>query len=389
MHMLASSHVGGAEQVCIDLARYQKTAGHNVTLLSLERGDVYKLAEKYKIEFNFADTGPTDSLVKMSRWKAETLAIKKCVSSIRPQIVHSHLPKTHLMCHRIMPELSIPWVATMHGSFRQFAYAPQTENQLWLRPYLFVRHALGDRIATRSAARIVCVADYVKHDLEKIGVSSARMVTIHNGLDWEGDMVSREAARAKFEIQPDEIAIGAIGYFAPVKGFDILIKAMSILSPRYPQLRLLIAGGNVLEYDATKQNLEELICRFGLSGKVQLFGKVDPRAGFLSMVDIFVVSSRTEGLGLVLIDAMYYGKPSVVTSTGGCSEAARPEIESLVFRSGSAGDLAEKLERLIKDSSLRQSLGQAASARASGYLRLSRCAAEYETLYKDVLGLSA
>jgi glycosyltransferase involved in cell wall biosynthesis len=82
---------------------------------------------------------------------------------------------------------------------------------------------------------------------------------------------------------------------------------------------------------------------------------------------------------------MQHGKPSVVTSAGGSIEAARPEREALVFESGNPASLASNLERLIGDSHLRNTLGEAARSRAQSYLTIERCAADYNILYSSII----
>lgn len=312
-------------------------------------------------------------------------ALEGAVERIQPHLVHSHVPFTHLTCNRVLPKLGIPWIASMHGSWRQFAFAPQTAGRAYLRPYLFFRHAVGDAVATRSAARIVAVSEYVKRDLACLGISARRIATVHNGLDPLVSPLDSETARARLNMPVNALIIGSMGYFAPVKGFDILVRGFAKIASDHPTALLVIAGGDVAGDDRTRRDIERLIKQLEIGERVRLLGSQDPRAGFIAMLDILVIASRTEGLGLTLLDAMWHGKPSVVTSAGGCREAARPEREGLVFRSKNPADLAEKLDRLLRDQTLRESLGKAAWARASAYLTISRCAAEYEKVYRSIV----
>jgi glycosyltransferase involved in cell wall biosynthesis len=130
--------------------------------------------------------------------------------------------------------------------------------------------------------------------------------------------------------------------------------------------------------------LQKQISDLGLSGRIRLLGVLDTRQGFLSGLDLFAVASRTEGFSLALVEAMQHGLPSVVTSAGGCAEAARPGQESLLFTSGNIVDLADKMKKLINDSSLRAKLGQSARERAKTYLTVARCAGEYNRVYEEV-----
>jgi len=371
--------VGGAEQVCLDLADAQRQQGHEVRLFVFVRGGVSEDASRLGVDFIVPEV-PAEA-GRGRRRSIIAACLLDVVREFLPDVVHSHVPLTHLICNRVLPGTSVPWIATMHGSWRQFAYAPKTVGRPYLRPYLLLRHSIGDFWSTRSAARIVAPSEYVKRQLREVGVEESRIVVIHNGLRPPEQPITRDAARRALAIPEGSVVIGALGHLAPVKGFDILIKAAALLVPRHPHVRVLIGGGDVLGDDRPRRSLDDLTARLRLEDHVRLLGPVKPREGFFSALDVFVVSSRTEGLPLSLLDAMHHGLPSVVSSTGGMVEAARPATESLAFRSGDVCSLAPTLERLITDSDLRGALGIAASARASTYLTLSRCAAEYDGVY--------
>jgi glycosyltransferase involved in cell wall biosynthesis len=387
LHLLSSPHMGGAERVCLDLAKAQAASGQDVRVLFISPGAGSRHAEGTKIPFMLAAMPNIETLPRSRRWRIIAKELERAVEQFQPQLVHSHVPLTHLICHRVLPRLSLPWIATLHGSWRQFAYAPQTFGRPYLRPFLFVRHALGDVIATRSAARIVAVAESVKKDLLLIGIAASRVSVIHNGLEPPSSVLPQAEARAQLDLPQAAILVGSMGYHAPVKGFDLLIRAFARLVPRHPHVLLLIAGGDVMGDERPRKGLERLVERLGVGRQVQLLTAQDPRAGFMSALDVFVVPSRSEGMPLVLLEAMFHGKPSVITSAGGCGEAARPAQEALVFQSRNIADLAGKLELLLGNSALRASLGKAAAARASAHLTLARCAAEYRKVYAEVLAL--
>jgi glycosyltransferase involved in cell wall biosynthesis len=223
----------------------------------------------------------------------------------------------------------------------------------------------------------------------QVGIPGRRVCTILNGLSAPAALIPPETARREWNVPEGAVLIGAMGYLAPVKGFDLLIRATARLLPRHPELHLWIAGGGVMGETAMQQSLEDLIAKTCPADRVRLLGAVDPGAGFLSALDLFVISSRTEGLPLSLIQAMQHGKASVVSSAGGSAEAARPGRESLVFKSGDVADLAAQLETLITDPARRAALGHAARERAGTYLTLSRCADDYEQVYLDILSGTA
>jgi glycosyltransferase involved in cell wall biosynthesis len=379
LHVLPPGHPGGAERMALSLAAAHRARGLDTALLTFAEGDVSRLARELGLPVILSELNPA-----LPMRAAVAIAIRDTVRKDKPALVHSHVPLTHLICNRELPPLGVPWIATVHGSWKQFAYAPQTVQQPWRKPYLLLRHAAGDYWSLRQAARVVAISDYVRRQLAAVGVRGPRVVTVHNGLAVAAAPLLPAEGRARLGIDPQAFVIGSLGYFAPVKGFDVLIRAFGLLAPRYPELSLLIAGGDVMGESAVRQSLERLMTELKITARARLIGPLDPRAGFLSALDIFVVSSRTEGFSLALADAMQHGKPSVVTSEGGCTEVAQPNIEGLVFHSGSPASLAQELEKLITDPALRTRYGQAARERATTYLTLDRCAAEYTQVYRSI-----
>lgn len=383
--MIVSPHLGGAEKVCLDLAEEQIKQNHTVRVGFLQAGNSSLYADKHKIEYTISKISNLENRPRFRRWKLAEEYLKTAVREFEPDLVHSHVPFSHLLCHRVLPKLGIPWVGTSHGSWRQFAYAPNTIWKPYLRPYLKIRHAIGDAITLKSASAVVAVSESVRRDLALVGISPSKVIVIHNGVSAVPSMFSQAEARQKLGLPMDVMIFGAMGYFAPVKGFDILVRAFAPVASHHPGTILLIAGGDVMGSQKPRQVIEKLVARLGIQNRVRLLPAQDPQAGFMSALDVFVVSSRTEGMPLVLLEAMWHRKPSIVTSAGGCSEAARPTLEGLRFRSEDDRDLADKMEVLLNDPALRESLAVGAWARASSYLTLSRCANEYETVYSNVL----
>lgn len=384
LHVLASPHLGGAEQMCLALAVEHRKCGHDVSLLLFRDGRVAARAGELGIPHTISNNYNTINSSKARQRRAAQLSLKEAVAGQQPHIVHSHVPLTNLICSRALPELKVPWVATIHGSWKQFGYASATVGRPWLRPYLLLRHAAGDRITTSSAAGIAAPSEYVRKQLMAIGISSARITTILNGIAPPPAVQDPALLRRQLGVSENTVLVGALGYFAPVKGFDLLIRAACYLRALKQPVHFVIAGGDVLGDGSYRKRLTRLISELGASQYVTLMNAIES-SSFLSGIDIFCVSSRTEGLPLVLLEAMFGGKPSIVTSEGGCLEAARPDMESLVFRSGDPRSLAEKLKILAVDNRLRETMGQAAAARASTRLTIMRCAAEYEQFYAKVL----
>jgi glycosyltransferase involved in cell wall biosynthesis len=381
LHVLASSHLGGAEQVCLDLAQAHRKMGHEAEIFFFMPGHPLDEATRRGIPAYLADLSKTDESSRQAFRRSAAQSLMHHTKGIHPDLVHAHSPIANLVCHNNLHKIQQPWVTTIHWTRRQIANGPQTVKHPYLKPYLFIRSAIGDVITTRHAIRIAAISDAIRDDLFEIGVPLDKITTIHDGVKIIDTHANKISSRHHFGLREDEIVIGAIGYFAPAKGFDLLIRSFAHVFKKYKNVHLLIAGQGVLGDKTVEQSYRSLIKKHGLEQIVHLLGKINPYEAFYAALDIFALPSRSEAFGLVLADAMQSGLPSVLTSAGGSCEVARHEIEGLVFHSGSVSDLAENLERLIKDTRLRATLGRAARERASTYLTLERCASEYEQFY--------
>lgn len=371
--------------MCHALASECQRRGHDVALFISQHGKVKDEFEKIGIKVFTPDVSISPEQDRFASRRVAKQALSDTINQWKPSIIHSHVPVTNLICNKLLKNSIIPWIATIHGSWKQFGYAPETVNKPYLKPYLIIRHAIGSRITTHSAACIIAPASDVKRSLEQVGIETKRIRVIINGIDGSPVSVSKSDARLKFGMRPDTVTIGSVGYLAPVKGFDLLIRALIRLKQRGFDADLFIVGGDVLGDRSVRSSLEQLIDVSQKRASIRLLGPVDSISEFLSGLDLYVVASRSEGLPLALIEAMQHGLPSLVSSAGGSREAARDGVESLVFQSGNVKDLADKLETLLNNPSMREAMGRAAAARASTYLTLSRCTDEYEKVYHEVV----
>lgn len=161
---------------------------------------------------------------------------------------------------------------------------------------------------------------------------------------------------ARLEIQPSRYILAAAGRLTEQKGFDLLVEAFAHLAKEFTEWNLVIFGEG-----EQRSLLETQITRLGLKERVFLPGIVDPLSSYLSAADAFVLSSRTEGFPMVLVEAMACGLPiAAVRCTASISEIVEDGVTGLLIPKDSAEALEKALERLMSDPTLRQSLAQTA-----------------------------
>lgn len=162
----------------------------------------------------------------------------------------------------------------------------------------------------------VCVSESVREFSQTVGgLPAAKMRVIPNGVDRERFQQARQIDLAPFGIPADSTVLVAIGRLTHQKGFDVLIEAVAPLLRQESNWHLLIVGEG-----EQRAQLEELANRFEVSTQVHLAGWQRDVAGILKSSDLFVMSSRWEGMPNVLLEAMSSGVPMIATDVEGVRE---------------------------------------------------------------------
>lgn len=233
---------------------------------------------------------------------------------------------------------------------------------LYLKPFLFPKtkiiHTVHDVGQYRTLGKIKCglrnllcyriiaISDCVKKDIITNGGAYDKVRTVYNAIDFE-----RFHPRQRFD--NDTICIGNVARIMPEKkGQDVLLRAMAVLYPKYPQLRCIFAGDADAEHQGAFSALKEMVREFGLEECVTFLGNVEDVPSFLATLDLFVLPSRFEGFGISLVEAMAMGIPCVASRLDGPAEVLSNGQYGVMFEPGNSADLADILEQMIKELSL-------------------------------------
>lgn len=226
----------------------------------------------------------------------------------------------------------------------------------------FEAQGLRNRMAIRLirslyplASDIFCVSEGVKECLISLGVTHPRMVVVHNPIDLS------EVGWKRPSISP-VLRLISVGRLTPQKDHHTLLRAFQKLAHRYP-LELHILGDGPL-----RDSLQALALEFGLADRVQILGWVDNVYEHLEQADIFVLSSRWEGFGNVLVEAMACGLPIVGTDCeSGPTEILGEGKFGLLVPVADAEAMASALTRLIESPELREHFAELGRLRARDF----------------------
>lgn len=360
--MIESDGPGGAERMLLQLAEELRRRGHTVVPVGPAMGCGWLAAEcrargfepeGFTLRFPF-DPGCVTSLVRIFRRRGV-------------QVVHSHEFTMAVFGAAAARVLRLPHVITMHGGV---GFADR-----WRRRAAF-RWACRRSLATVAVSQAGAAALAAR-----LHASPDAFTVIPNGIRPEPP--SGADIRRELGLAPGTLLLIAIGNLYAVKGHDVLLHALAEGGVTLPPWHLAIAGRG-----EEQGRLEALAVELGLRGRLSLLGYRADVADLLDAADAFVMPSRSEGLPLALLEAMFAARPIVVSAVGGIPEVVRDGEDALLVSPGDVQALAEALARLLPDANLRHKLGERARATAAARYSVDAMADEYEDLYQTT-GTSA
>lgn len=232
----------------------------------------------------------------------------------------------------------------------------------------------------RRAAAVIAISDAVSKVLVDSGVDSEKIEIIPSGIDLHRQ-VHRADRRMLQLLGVPENAPLVVMIAALVNHKDPLtfIRAMKDVCAAVPEAHALIVGEGSLRHEAEKE-----ISELGLEEKVHLAGFRTDADSILAAADVVALSSREEGLGTVLIDALWMGKPIAATRAGGIPEIVQDGSCGLLASVGNSNQLGAAIARLLTDTVLRTRIAAASRARAPMF-SVERTAARTALVYDRVL----
>jgi glycosyltransferase involved in cell wall biosynthesis len=354
--LVTLAEIGGAQTFVATLLP-AVTERYDVVVAAHGPGPLRAAAEAAGARFE-----PLDHLVRsVSPWHdpsalAELLSLCR---HVRPHIVHANSSKAAVLGVLAARVARVPVRLYTVGGW-PFRRSSGLRSRLYLS---------GDRLVGRLATRIVCVCEAERREaLEARVCALERTTVIHNAVDVE--------AAQKADPGHEVPTILSVGRLAEPKDFVTLARALARLEPR--RFRAQIVGDG-----PDRERLEAEVTRLGLAGTVQLLGERHDVSTLSAQADVFVLSSRSEGLPLAVIEAMAAGLPIVASAVGGISELVGPA--GLTVPAGDPAALAVSLGRLVDDAQLRRAYGAAARQRALAMFDLPRFHRAYLDLYATEL----
>ncbi|MFX0132891.1 MAG: glycosyltransferase family 4 protein [Candidatus Hodarchaeota archaeon] len=223
------------------------------------------------------------------------------------------------------------------------------------------------------ATKIIAISEYVKkRNCDIYEIESSKVVTIYNSI--EINETKENVTKNK------EMVVGTIGKMTEQKGYDVLLKSFSLVAKQYPECRLEIIGNGKL-----KNEIKKMIEDYELKNNVELLGVMPNYVAKERMKTwkIFVLASRWEGFGIVLIEAMSLGIPVVASSVEAIPEIVKDGKCGYLFQKDNFLELAEKLNLMIGNTDEISNLGKAGRSIVLEKFNIIRTIKSFESLYNQ------
>lgn len=360
LHVLAPAPFGGLERVVQSLARGQRNAGNRVEVAAVGAGP--EDVEPFLSWFRDEGISARHLAVPERRYLRERRLVRKICAELRP-VVHTHGYRADVIDGGVGRAMGLPTVTTAHGF---------TGNGLRNRAYEWLQ-----RRAFRKFDAVVAVARSQLPVLRSSGVSDDRMHLIPNALDAPERPADPATARERLGVRETGFHVGWVGRLSREKGPDVLLEALTVLRDR--EFVASIIGDGPL-----REALIRRAADTGLAERIRWHGVVPRAATLLRAFDVLVLSSRTEGTPMVLLEGMHAGVPIVATRVGGIPDVVSRE-EALLVPPEDPAALAEALEKVRRHPDAARDRASAARRRVRTDFTVTSWVRQYDRLYRRLV----
>jgi len=356
VHMTKVKGIGGCEQHLLALLPALRERGVDARVLSLDAGGdsarFHRALDDHGVPWRRVPCGLDVSPILAAR-------VVGALRAEQPDLVHTHMVHADAYGSFAAHTLRKPFVSTRHNDDRYL-----------LGPFRYV-----DRALMYGVAKVVAISEAVREFHVRSGLPAKKLVTIHYGLDEPPAMPS--------ELTPEQAGVPsgaplvlAIGRLIEQKDHATLLAAFVRIRERQPDAMLAILGWGPLEA-ATRERAAAL-------GNVIVPGRLEPR-DWLARADVFTHTSRWEGFGIVLLEAMLAGLPVVATAVSAVPEIVADGLTGYLVPAGDADAVAARVTELLADPERRRMLGDTGRARALAEFSVARMTERTLEVYEEAL----
>jgi glycosyltransferase involved in cell wall biosynthesis len=350
-HVVDSMEVGGVETLVAQMCRLQREQGHDPS--------VYVVGENGALGEELLRDGFAVRL-RMARSLAyATPSFFRAFKELRPDVVHLHNPTPTIYAALAARMVGVPRVVTTRHGLVSPPHRLAVE----------LRYA----VAATCCDSVVGVCDATTNNLKSIHtIPTRKIVRIYNGT-VQIQRVAKQECPSK-----NGFTLVYVGRLAPVKNHVLMLNAFRAACSAMPGLELWMVGDGV-----ERSKLEAFAHDLGINERVTFWGQQLDVAPFLSTADAFIMSSKSEGLPISLLQALSLGLPAVVTNVGGMAEVVSKAKAGIAVSDTDPSEMAAAILRLASSEEEREQFSINAKTSFFASFTLEGMVEAYTSLYQN------
>lgn len=341
----------------------------------------------------------------LDRWRPEIVAGKPRTARIRPPVPVTELPPEAVSLYPVAQALRLRrlvglmrskdpkvvhayffWPVVYGRLMKLMGVVPRLVENREDMGFNWGRHEYAWLRSTRSVPdRVICVSEAVRSVvLDREGMDADRTVVIRNGVPPAPDVAPDRvrALRCRLDIPADAPVVGMVANLnRSVKGGDLFLRVADRVLVEMPDAVFLVVGLGGMDGP-----LQDTARRLGVERSIRFTGYTEDVATHYEFMDVSILTSRTEGLSITLLESMSHGVPVVATRVGGNPEVVVEGETGWLVEPGAPGRFARRVVELIRDRGLRSRMGSNAQRRVAAEFNLEKVARRYEKVYARLLG---
>lgn len=364
LYLTTHLNVGGITSYLLTLAQGFRSRGHTVYVASSGGDAVIRFSTQGIIHLPIPIR--TKSELNIVKLGLSAASLGRQLRHRRIDIIHSQTRVTQVLGCLMQRFIRAPHVTTCHGFFTR-------------RLSRLAFPCWGDMV--------IAVSDPVKeHLMFDLGINERMIRLVHNGVDVPFFAAARsisadERAGLRRSLGlSDGPVVGIIARLSDVKGHQYLIHAMKLVLGRHPEAQLLIVGEGPME-----RRLTDMVRSLKIERSVVFIPTVPGTARTLSVIDVYVLPSLKEGLGLSLMEAMAAGLPCIGSDVGGIRSLIRPGENGLLVRPADPQGLALAIQEMLSDRARARQMGESAHLFINRYFSQAEMLLRTEEVYRECL----
>ena len=361
LHLTYHMGIGGTEQVVFQLVNNadESLFENSIVCIEGEIGPIGQQLQKSGTRFHVLNRNPGFD-IKLIK------SVRKIITTENIDIVHCHqyTPYVYGVLASLVTGSKV--VFTEHGRFHPDRYS-------WKRRII-------NPLLSMATSSITAISEATKEALASFEWFSRKSITvIYNGIEATVPPTGYRNQN-NLNLTDQNIVFGTITRFDTIKNLPMMINAFAQVFKDNPHARLLLVGDG-----DERSAMETLVSELNLKDAVIFTGFQTDTKKYMSLIDVYVLSSFSEGTSMTLLEAMSFSTCCIVTAVGGNVEIIKDQQNGFVVESDNTQQLTDTMQSLTDDKNTRHKMGNEAKKTFDLKFDLNRMVQNYKELYLDIV----